>query len=34
VAKERIILHGAMIEIDEASGKALAIRRVSESLPT
>jgi metallophosphoesterase (TIGR00282 family) len=34
VAKERIILHGAVIEIDEASGKALAIRRVSESLPT
>jgi metallophosphoesterase (TIGR00282 family) len=33
VAKHRIILHGALIEIDEAAGKALAIQRVSEALP-
>ncbi len=33
VAKERVILHGAVIEIDDASGKALNIRRVSEALP-
>jgi metallophosphoesterase (TIGR00282 family) len=32
VAKERVILHGAIIEIDEASGKAVRIQRVSESL--
>lgn len=32
VAKERVILHGALIEIDDATGKALAIRRVSEPL--
>jgi metallophosphoesterase (TIGR00282 family) len=30
VAKERVILHGALIEIDEASGKAAAIQRISE----
>ena len=30
VAKQRVILHGAVVEIDEASGKAVAIRRVSE----
>jgi calcineurin-like phosphoesterase len=34
VAKERVILHGAVIEIDETSGKALAIRRISEALVT
>ena len=32
VAKERMILHGAVIEIDDASGKALKIQRVSENL--
>lgn len=32
VAKERVILHGAIIEIDEATGKALAIQRVAEPL--
>jgi len=30
VAKERVLLHGCMIEIDEATGKALKIQRVSE----
>ena len=34
VAKERVILHGVMIEIDEASGKALKIQRVAETLVT
>ncbi|HLP76982.1 MAG TPA: TIGR00282 family metallophosphoesterase [Candidatus Paceibacterota bacterium] len=32
VAKERIILHGAVVEIDEETGKALAIQRVAEAL--
>ena len=32
VAKNRVLLHGAVIEIDEASGKAVNIQRVSESL--
>jgi metallophosphoesterase (TIGR00282 family) len=32
VAKERILLQGAVVEIDEASGKAIQIRRVSELL--
>ncbi|MGH7193597.1 MAG: TIGR00282 family metallophosphoesterase, partial [Candidatus Saccharimonadales bacterium] len=32
IAKERLLLHGAVIEIDETSGKALTIQRVSESL--
>jgi metallophosphoesterase (TIGR00282 family) len=32
VAKERVLLHGAVIEIDEASGRASAIQRISESL--
>ena len=31
VAKERVILHGAVIEIDDASGKAVGIQRVSEA---
>lgn len=31
VAKERVILHGALMEVDEASGKALAIQRISEN---
>ena len=30
VAKNRVLLHGALIEIDEASGKAVKIQRVSE----
>jgi metallophosphoesterase (TIGR00282 family) len=30
VAKERVILHGAVIEIDDASGKAIKIQRVAE----
>jgi 2',3'-cyclic-nucleotide 2'-phosphodiesterase len=32
VAKNRVLLHGAMIEIDDASGKAIRIQRVSEIL--
>ena len=32
VAKERVILHGAVMEIDEASGKAVAILRISENV--
>jgi metallophosphoesterase (TIGR00282 family) len=34
VAKERVLLHGAIIEIDEENGKAVRIERVSERLPT
>jgi hypothetical protein len=30
VAKDRVMLHGAVIEIDDASGRALKIQRVSE----
>jgi hypothetical protein len=30
VAKDRVLLHGALIEIDDATGKALKIQRVSE----
>ena len=30
VAKNRVLLHGAVIEIDEATGKAIRIQRVSE----
>jgi metallophosphoesterase (TIGR00282 family) len=33
VAKNRVLLHGAVIEIDAASGKAIKIQRVSEALP-
>lgn len=33
VAKDRILLHGALIEIDENTGKAVKIHRVSEALP-
>jgi hypothetical protein len=33
LAKKRVLLQGAVIEIDESSGKALSIRRVSEPLP-
>ena len=32
VAKNHVLLHGALIEIDDASGKALKIQRVSESI--
>ena len=31
VARNRLLLHGAMIEIDDASGKAIKIQRVSET---
>jgi calcineurin-like phosphoesterase len=31
VAKERVLLQGAVIEIDEASGRAIKIERVSEA---
>lgn len=34
VASERIMLQGAIIEIDEATGRALKIERVSEALST
>jgi 2',3'-cyclic-nucleotide 2'-phosphodiesterase len=32
VARQRVVLHGAIVEIDEASGKALSIQRVVEPL--
>ena len=32
VAKERVLLQGAMIEVDEQTGKAVRIQRVSEPL--
>jgi hypothetical protein len=32
VAKNRVFLHGAVIEIDEASGKAINVQRVSKEL--
>ena len=32
VAKQRVILHGAVIEVDEATGNAMNIHRVSETL--
>jgi 2',3'-cyclic-nucleotide 2'-phosphodiesterase len=32
VAKERVLLQGAMVEIDDSSGKALGIQRVSEAV--
>ena len=34
VAKDRVILHGTRIEIDETSGRAISIKRVSEALNT
>ena len=34
VAKERIFLQGVLVDIDEASGRALSIQRVSEPLPS
>jgi len=33
VASDRVLLQGAVIEIDSATGRALSIRRVSEPLP-
>ena len=33
VAKERVLLQGAVVEIDERTGKAVSIKRVSEPLP-
>jgi hypothetical protein len=33
VAKNRVLLHGAVIEIDDATGKAIEIHRISEALP-
>ena len=32
VAKNRVMLHGTVIEVDEATGKAMKIRRVSEAI--
>ena len=32
VAKNRVLLHGALIEMDGASGKAIKIRRVAEAM--
>ena len=32
VAKDRVLLHGAVIEIDDATGKAVKIQRVSENM--
>jgi calcineurin-like phosphoesterase len=32
VAKERVILHGALIEIDDATGKAIKIQRVADAI--
>ncbi|MSU59599.1 MAG: TIGR00282 family metallophosphoesterase [Pedosphaera sp.] len=32
VAKNRVVLHGAIVEIDPASGRAVAIRRVAEAI--
>ena len=32
VARNRVMLHGAVVEIDDASGKAIKIQRVSESI--
>jgi calcineurin-like phosphoesterase len=33
VARHKIILHGAVIEVDAATGRAVNITRVSEPLP-
>src|SRR5205823_12089820 len=33
VATDRILLQGVMVEIDEASGRAVSIQRLSEPLP-
>ena len=32
VAKNRVLLHGAVIEVEDASGKAVNIQRVSEAV--
>ena len=32
-ARDRVLLQGAVIELDDATGKAKAIQRVSEALP-
>jgi len=32
VAQERVVLHGALVEIDAATGRAIGIRRVAETL--
>jgi len=32
VAKDRVFLHGAVIEIDDATGRALKIQRMSEAI--
>ena len=32
VAKERVLLQGALIDIDDDTGKALSIQRISEPL--
>ena len=34
VAKERVLLQGAMVEIDEVTGRAASIERISEPLPS
>ena len=33
VARNKIILHGALIRIDDATGKAVSIQRIAEALP-
>jgi hypothetical protein len=33
VANQRVLLQGAVIEIDEMTGRALSIQRISEPLP-
>lgn len=33
VAKQRVLLQGAVIEVDDSTGKAISIQRVSEPLP-
>jgi calcineurin-like phosphoesterase len=32
VAKNRVLLHGVVIEVDEATGKAAKIQRLSEAM--
>jgi len=32
VAKDRVLLHGAVIEIDDATGKAIKIQRIAEAV--
>ena len=33
VAKDRVLLHGAVVDVDDTSGKARSIERVREALP-